>query len=784
MATIRLVPSTYALSSSTYLSVSNANNMYNNTDNNTYATVTNTQTGTTSYYIYLRGFNFDDIPSGAIINSWSIKLKARESGISTNSNYAPKLCHGTSQITSTMDAITTTATVHTFTGIGEDWESLVAYGNDLGIRINCRRASRNTTGYMYIYGAEIEVDYTIPIYHTVTATSTVSGVVPSPATQQITEGNIAVVRIDGESLEGVKVTDNDVDVTEQLEQHLMPTGDTIEKYPESHTTSGIQSGSSYAAYCIGHSAESPYSSTNNMYASQNSTGYAEYTFDFSDIPENATITSVSITVNGHRENSTVDSTHVSRVQAYAGSTAKGEYYEFTSTSNQTHTLEDIGTWTRAELQNAKLRHTVGYYGGLVCGITWEVVYEIPSTGNLYYWTYTISNVAADHTILIDESGPFIPPEEDPEYTYYPITISSINAQTDPGTGTTRVQEGTNQTVTIEPLDPKLTLALDNGVDITDQLVHIPPSNTYTVTTQVSGASYGFNLNSSTGYYVSTNNGVNKSASVARLNCDFESNCLVTITYINYAEANYDYGLFGKIDTAVATDGLTAGSGGSSPSDSTNNYQLAMCSNSANPQTITYEVPAGQHFIDIKYGKDDASNSNNDNLQWKVTSVEATSAGGSYTYTLTNITQKHSLVFIFGDVEYYFVTSSGNDAKMYPDGQSVVLAGYDYRLLIVPNEADAKVTLRDNNVDKTSSLQYEEATDKQGKKVANYIYELTNITATHTITVTCAPRAVLYARVSGPWQQFSKAYIKVSGTWVEQEDITTVFDARLNYKKGN
>ena len=212
MATIRLVPSTYALSSSTYLSVSNANNMYNNTDNNTYATVTNTQTGTTSYYIYLRGFNFDDIPSGAIINSWSIKLKARESGISTNSSYAPKLCHGTSQITSTMDAISTTATVHTFTGIGESWEDLVAYGNDLGIRINCRRASRNTTGYMYIYGAEIEVDYTIPVHHTVTATSTVNDVVPSPATQEIIEGNNAVVRFDAENLNDVAITDNDTDI--------------------------------------------------------------------------------------------------------------------------------------------------------------------------------------------------------------------------------------------------------------------------------------------------------------------------------------------------------------------------------------------------------------------------------------------------------------------------------------------------------------------------------------------------------------------------------------------
>lgn len=217
-------------------------------------------------------------------------------------------------------------------------------------------------------------------------------------------------------------------------------------------------------------------------------------------------------------------------------------------------------------------------------------------------------------ILITEEGPFIPPEEDPNYNYYPITISAINATVDPYIGTERIQEGTNQIITISPTDPQLTLALDNGVDITNQLIGGTPNNTYEIDTQVSGASYGFNLNSSTGYYVSTNNGVSKSASVARINMNFESDCLVTITYINYAEEDYDYGMFGKLDTAVATDGLTAASGGSSPSDSTSNYQIAKCSNSSSTQTVTYQVPMGEHFIDIKYGKDDASNSGNDSLQ--------------------------------------------------------------------------------------------------------------------------------------------------------------------------
>ena len=73
-----------------------------------------------------------------------------------------------------------------------------------------------------------------------------------------------------------------------------------------------------------------------------------------------------------------------------------------------------------------------------------------------------------------------------------------------------------------------------------------------MTNQVSGANYGFNLNSGTGYYVSTNAGQASSAAVCRVNFDFETACLVTISYINYAEGTYDYGIFGNIDTALGT----------------------------------------------------------------------------------------------------------------------------------------------------------------------------------------------------------------------------------------
>lgn len=205
-----------------------------------------------------------------------------------------------------------------------------------------------------------------------------------------------------------------------------------------------------------------------------------------------------------------------------------------------------------------------------------------------------------------EETVFQPPEEEEGVNYYSLTISSINATTAPNNGTTRLQEGSNQTITITPTNPLLTLATDNGVDITSQLIRTEVSNTYNVTTQVSGASYGFPLNSNTNYYTSNNKAQANSAAVARINFDLDSDCVVTIQYINYAEATYDYGIFGKLDTALTT---------TSTSDSNAQYICNTNNDNTNTaRTITYNIPAGSHFIDIKYRKDNATDSNNDTLQ--------------------------------------------------------------------------------------------------------------------------------------------------------------------------
>lgn len=392
----RLIPSTYYLSSSSYLSVSNASNMYANTDNTTYATVTNSRTSTTSYYIYLRGFNFDAIPEGAIVNSFTVKLKARESGVSTSTSYKPYLASGTSKINGTCDVITTTATVHTFTGLSADWETIKGYGSNFGIRINCRRASSGTTSYVYIYGAEIEVDYTVPDPCTITSTLSGNGTInPSGAYSTYVGTEYELVISPTNKNDTVAATKDGVDITSQLVAH----GSTQEADFTANdvNTSGIQSGSSYAQYCLGYTAENPYSSSSNMYASDE--GYAEYSFDFSSIPSGAVIEEISVKAYGHRESATVDSSHISKIAIYDGTTKISDDVDFPSTSSTLISCE--ATTIPSSISNVVLRHTVGYYGGLVLGITFKVTY---STGTgLDHYTYTFTTTG-DSTISVIIGG--------------------------------------------------------------------------------------------------------------------------------------------------------------------------------------------------------------------------------------------------------------------------------------------------------------------------------------------------------------------------------------------
>ena len=768
-----LIPSDYIGGTFTTQSSNPPSNGFSGTDDSSGARFT---VATTAQYCWY-GFDASEIPASATITSFTASAKVSMSRATSMSLKTAALYTGTtSKISYTLPNSNGTST---FNFSASSWTRSEL--EDARIRFDAQRSSGggNQTPYIWFYGANLQGTYeyeTSSLVYEITSSCTTDIVLIDPSgSSEVLPSSSYVLYIDADSLDDIKVEDNGVEVTSQLIQHESGQSGTVSSVPVAYSTTGSISGTRYT-YAIGQSAEDPSTQTGNDYSQGSGTSASiNYTFDFSEIPEGAPIESVEVYVAGHLE-STSQTSERAELRLFSGNVQKGSMSKFTQTSTQVVTMS-AGTWTYEELQNARLEFGIGYYGGAVQGVTFKVNYSGRQSTKDYYFTYTLDSIQADHNIVVSENV-IEPPEEDPEKTYHSVTISSINANTTPGRGTSRVEEGTSETVTIVPLDPQLTLALDNGVDVTSQLRQIIGADpTHSVAT-APGAEYGFNLDSSTGYYVSTNAGQSNTAAVARVSLDLPCKCLVTFTYINYAEATYDYGIFGNEDVALSTS-YTADS----------NAKLVLSDNSANtstPQTLTYELEAGTHFIDVKYRKDTYTDSNNDSLQFKyeITKLETTDY---YEYDLDDIAADHSLVFVFGDVAYYFVNSSGTGSKLFPAGQMVLLEGENYRLTIIPDSSISRVTLRDNNVDVSSQLVRKEVTtEKDGvfTTVVNYIYSLENVTATHNLVVAAVAAALLHLKAGNTWIEVGKAFKKQDGRWKEIEITDDIFDPSSNiYVKG-
>ena len=138
MATARLVASSYSVTGSVVVN-QNETSLYTNTDNSSNpARITHTTASTSSYYCYIKGFNFSSIPSNAIVSSITIKVKGYESGLSTSTSYAPRLYYnssgttwssitGASAASSNFGTSSKTITVP-YTGT---WDTLKGYGSSL-----------------------------------------------------------------------------------------------------------------------------------------------------------------------------------------------------------------------------------------------------------------------------------------------------------------------------------------------------------------------------------------------------------------------------------------------------------------------------------------------------------------------------------------------------------------------------------------------------------------------------------------------------------------------------
>lgn len=398
MATIKLTPSTYYRSNSSYVTVTDPDNMYDVCDSTDYASIRNSRNSTSNtYYCYLRGFDFDSVPSNAIVSGFEIRIRAYESYMSTSSSYRMSLYDGTASISNTTctSSLSTTARTYEFPIPSTlTWETLKGYGSDFGIRIPLRRSSTSYNSYVYVYGAEIEVTYTVPVYHAVTVSNS------STATVTVSDSNPLEgtdVEVRSSTIDGIKVTDNGTDVTSQFTQRS-------------------ETAESYSVVNVGDYGFSLNSST-GYYVSQNegiSKTAALCRVDF-HVPVAATITFTYINyaeqgydfgVFGNIDVALSDDYYAA---GSSGATITDSSYKracntstYNTTSTQTLTYDmsagDHSIWVKYSKDDASDS------GNDTLQFKVAITLDEPFTPGVY-WGYDITNVTADHVIVVTKSGP-------------------------------------------------------------------------------------------------------------------------------------------------------------------------------------------------------------------------------------------------------------------------------------------------------------------------------------------------------------------------------------------
>ena len=341
------------------------------------------------------GFNCDDIPNDATITSVTLSERASMSTSTTNnvSQATLQLYSGTTAKGSSTSILKTTAQYFTVNG-GNSWT--VAEIKNCRLRAYAKRGSRNTSSQytMRLFGGTLTVNYTLNgMIYTITATTDSEETI-APSTQEVYEGRNCSVSVTTDSLDNHIITDNNTNVTSQLIYVPPDTGGTMIRYPDGYITDGTVSGLNYRS-AIGYGVDNPSSNTNFDYTpNASTTATIYYTFDFSDLPDSATISSMSIQVRYMVNNTSYSQT----VRPYKGTSGVGTAVTLTATSQTTTSITSYGTWTAAELKSdPRIGLSLSFSGAIITGITWSVTYTANEPAR---YKYILSNVQADHNIVL------------------------------------------------------------------------------------------------------------------------------------------------------------------------------------------------------------------------------------------------------------------------------------------------------------------------------------------------------------------------------------------------
>lgn len=249
---------------------------------------------------------------------------------------------------------------------------------------------------------------------------------------------------------------------------------------------------------------------------------------------------------------------------------------------------------------------------------------------------------------------------------------------------TKTEVTTSITQKISEFEASLTLSAssssENSVTVTDEEV-----GDFVIYEFDDAAGYAFERTSD-GYYTSQNAGIDDSFSYAEIDFNFTEDTLVAIRCISYGESNYDYGLVSNVDYGLAT---------SSTADSSSTYVFHSFKgeSSADPVDLFMTIPAGNHFITLKYVKDSSQSSNGDYFKFRVLKTKQTSSSQKSTLTLkagSTVLSSADITFS-GFVTFESLETAGattiNGANVTTDNltvENVFLGGENSRKILTSN----------------------------------------------------------------------------------------------------
>lgn len=355
--------------------------LHDSTQTSSYASISGQTRGQSGYAYY--DFNVSDIPQEASITAISCTIRARANSNNVGSQF--QLCNGTTTKGSATNV--TSNSTNTYNLTPGTWT------RDEIENIKLRIMVRNNGARLY--GATLTVNYSVNgTEYEVTISNSTAAITEPTGTTYVFQGREQIVTLCPQDLNEISITDNGNDIKNLLIQHQPGTSSLTFNPAIFEESNGTVSNPDAA---LTNTASTTYSQL-----LLRSNVYMIYGFDV-DIPDIAVINSISC-VAKYQRSATSTSINNLTIQLYSDTTAKGSAYSITGTSTATSSANlTVGTWTASELKKAKIRLAGNYTGQnnyylRFYGANLTINYTI----NNEYYTYTISNISADHTIVISD----------------------------------------------------------------------------------------------------------------------------------------------------------------------------------------------------------------------------------------------------------------------------------------------------------------------------------------------------------------------------------------------